>query len=577
MNIFEDLVLELKEENLLEDTFLDALEARARELEGGDSLPASPQLDSRSAHLDLEGHTNGHSDAVLRQSGNEPSRDELIHQTAEKIEADAPEVADMQLMGNDETIEIRRPTSDKEFFKKRANGEVMSLQLVEHVVSALEREHLKIIPKTYDDLSVKKALHKFMQVAEDALSDAHKEAEFHLMQEIEAWCSVLAKRDAEISIAALRRYCENCRPKLSSQAMLALARFYRNLPYNEDVRGKFDYILTRLFSRAVEDDTRKLLFSGSEMFGHIKALYADWSSIPLYSADDEENITLAAGSFRELQQEAEDASRFDDLIRSDYFGRLRLFKENIAELFFAPTVITAAIECNISVGNAYVHLLDKERLASGAAVTHEKYGSLDDQTVSEAAARTLELDVTLRHLIDPSEIRDREDELAEPQAEHVEQPIEKLDLSSHKTEASVAAIRPRRPLLEVVREKCFGINPLLLIGSIVLIAISVGIYVWATWFIEEDTTFSKGVVMVKLDQVPFKENLKLAKKSGDTFYGVVLPSWETMTNEKREEFLRSVSEYGKTGGWVNVNLLNSQGKTVGYASPGHFEIIDKPQ
>lgn len=577
MNIFEDLVLELKEENLLEDTFLDALEARAKEVEGFGTESASDHLDSEVAHLELDDHSNGRSDAVLRRSESDPSRDELIYQTAEKIEADAPDVADMQLMGSDETIEIRRPTSDKEFFKKRANGEVMSLQLVEHVVSALEREHLKIIPKTYDDLSVKKALHKFMQVAEDSSSDAHKESEFQLMQEIEAWCSVLAKRDAEISIAALRRYCENCRPKLSSQAMLALARFYRNLPYNENVRGKFDYIVTRLFSRAVEDDTRKLLFSGSEMFGHIKALYADWSSIPLYSADDEENIVLAAASFRELQQEAEDASQFDALIRSDFFGRIRLFKENIAELFFAPTVITAAIECNVSVSNTYIRLLDKERLASGAAVTHEKYGSLDDQAVSEAAARTLELDTTLRHLIDPSVGRDENDDSVEQRSEHIEQPIEKIDLSSHRVEPSAAAIKTRRSLLEVVREKCFGINPFLLLGATVLIAISVGVYVWATWFIEEDTTFSKGVVMVKLDQVPFKENLRLAKKSGDTFYGVVLPSWETMTNEKREEFLRSISEYGKTGGWVNVNLLNSQGKTVGYASPGHFEIIDKPQ
>ncbi len=573
MNIFEDLVLELKEENLLENTFLDELESRAREVEGADESPKAAMPAESSPPLE-----NFPSDLPELSRDDEVPREELIYQSAEKIEADAPEVADMQLMGSDETIEIRRPTSEKEFFKKRANGEVMSLQLVEHVVSALEREHLKIVPRTYDDLSVKKALHKFMQVAEDDATDAHKQSEFQLMQEIEMWCSALAKRDAEISIAALRRYCENCRPKLSSQAMLALARFYRNLAYSEEVRGKFDYILTRLFSRAVADDTRKLLFSGSEMYGHIKALYADWSSIPLYSADDEENIMLASASFRELQQEAEDATAFDDLIRSDFFGRIRLFKENIAELFFAPTVITAAIECNVSVGNTYVKLLDKERLASGAAVTHEKYGSLDDQAVSEAAARTLELDATLRHLIDPSADRDDDSEPpAEQHSEHVE-PVEKIDLHVERVEPSVAAVRERtKPLLERIRERTFGINPLLLIGAIVLVTISLGIYAWASMYVEEDSALSKDVITLKLDPIPFKENLKLAKKSGDTFYGVVLPSWETMTDGKREEFLRAVFEYGKTGGWVNVNLLNGQGKTVGYASPNHFEIIDKPQ
>jgi len=578
MNIFEDLVLELKEENLLEDTFLDALEARALEVDGGADPAAGQKSQQETEDFSFDGESDESVGTSLRSESDEPSRSEIIHQTAEKIEADAPEVADMQLMDSDETIEIRRPKSDKEFFKKRATGEVLSLQLVEHVVSALEREYLKIVPKTYDDLSVKKALHKFLQVAEDAASDAHKEAEFQLMQEIEAWCSVLAKRDAEISIAALRRYCETCRPKLSSQAMLALARFYRNLPYGEDVRGKFDYIVTRLFSKPLADETRRLLFTGAEAFSHIKALYADWSSIPLYSVDDEESIALAAASFRELQQEAEDATHFDDMIRSDFFGRLRSFKENIAETFLAPTVLTAAIECNVKVGNRYVKLLDKERLASGAAVTHEKYGSVDDEAISGAAARTLELDTTLRHLIDPSEAREDDEEGTEHHGEpERSEPVEYIDLTPKKVEPSVAAIRPRRSILEAVRERCFGINPLLLFGATALIILSLGLYAWATWFVEEDTTFSKDVIMLKLDPIPFKENLKLAKKSGDTFYGVVLPAWETMTNEKREEFLGAISEYGKTGGWVNVNLLNGQGKTVGYASPGHFEVIDNPQ
>ena len=119
--------------------------------------------------------------------------------------------------------------------------------MVEAILSAVERERMKIVPRSYDDLNAKKALHHFLQLAEDVESEESKEAEFDLLRETEAWCSALAKRDREISVTNIRRYCENCKPMLSSQAMLSLARFYRNLPYSESVRGKFDFIITRLF------------------------------------------------------------------------------------------------------------------------------------------------------------------------------------------------------------------------------------------------------------------------------------------------------------------------------------------
>ena len=81
------------------------------------------------------------------------------------------------------------------------------------------------------------------------------------------------------------------------QAMLALARFYRNSPYSEPVRAKFDFVITRLFSRPVSGERRKPLFSRDEALGHLNALYREWSSVQLYSAqDDLSNITLTAMS-----------------------------------------------------------------------------------------------------------------------------------------------------------------------------------------------------------------------------------------------------------------------------------------
>lgn len=572
MNVFEDLVIELKEENLLEDTVM------------SNTYTREPSVSKPLAEADLaddQSITSDPSPALQMpvdhpRSGSEPSveaestlRNEP-HNEALPIGHDAAPAADLQLMGSDETIEIRRANSELEFFKKRASGELSSLQMVEHVLGAVEREQMRIIPRSYDDLEAKKALHAFMQVANDVSSDQHKQAEFRLMQETESWCSALAARDREISVSALRRYCETCRPMLSSQAMLALARFYRNLPYSESIRGKFDFIITRLFSRAIDDQTRKQLFTAEEMLGHIKTLYADWSSIPLYSADDDSKIELTVVSFRELADEAEHATQFDSLIKSDFFGRLRLFKESIAELFFAPRVTAAAIESNVRIGNQYVELIDKERRISSAAAVHDKYGFLDDQAVSEAAGRTLELNDILRELAQRPESQPIERDSSETEAQEVE--------SKETVETSRPAItfgdalpnRKRR-----FENGILGINKWLILGGLLMILASGGLWIYANFFVAADQATIAGVKKLDVETLAFREHIKIAKISGDTFYGVLQPTWETMPKEKREDLLKNIYQAGQQGGWVNVNLINAQGKTVGFASPTHFDLADK--
>ncbi len=144
-------------------------------------------------------------------------------------------------------------------------------------------------------------------------------------------------------------------------------------------------------------DSRSLLFNRKEIYGHVKTLYADWSSIPLYSdnEDDSDNV-LAALSFEEMAVEAENARSFDELIKRDFFGRLRLFKESIAEMFFAPGVTAAAIDSNVRIGNVYVRLINRERHRVDVDTIHAKYAVLDDQTVSEAVGRSLGLMEILR-------------------------------------------------------------------------------------------------------------------------------------------------------------------------------------
>lgn len=545
MNVFEDLIVELKEEHLLEETVFDTA-----------GVAASPV-------------------AAKDKAGDK----ETDHET-DGCEIDASELAEdsgethPEIVGNDEAPGTTESKSKKkkaakgtrEFFKKRAVAEVSSLQMVEHVLTAVEREYMKVKPHAFDDFNVKRDLNAFLHVPDSDI-DEQKKTEFALMQQTEAWCSALAARDNNIAVQHLRLYCENTRPALSSQAMLALARFYRNSPYSEPVRAKFDFVITRLFSRPVSGERRKPLFARDEALGHLNTLYREWSSVPLYTAEnDQSNITLTAMSFDDLTAEAEGAAAFDDLIESDFFGRLRLFKESISEMFFAPDVTIAAIEANVSIGNAYVKLIDLERQKADVDAIQSKYGDLDDETISDAAARTLELVDLLRA---PLDVEDALFEAAEPEQEPLERII--LDPSPKELEPQPESRIALPAFVTNLKENAFQVNRWLLAVSILLIMASVGVYIWANYMVEEPTQ-SAAVKTVNLDDAIFKEHLKAAKISGETLHGILLPSWNDLSKEQREEYLKKIMQAAPRLGFKQVNLLKHDGKPAGFASATRIDV-----
>ena len=461
MNVFEDLIVELKEANLLEKTVMDV-----------GSQPGDTDVELYETAV-AEGLETAEPQTEP-EAQNTPEQISFADDYLKTMELAEEQIDELEVIHTPDRIAFpvpKKPAHDRQFFQKRAVDEVASLQVVEHVLTGVEREHLKTVPKAYDDLNAKKALHAFVQVSENVNSEEHAQVEFLLMQETESWCLALAERDRNISVAHIRRYCENSRPALSSQAMLALARFYRNLPYSESVRGKFDFVMTRLFSKSADGERRRLLFGRDEMLEHLTKLYSDWSSIPLYAADDDDsNILLTALSFEELAVEAESAETFDELIKSDFFGRQRLFKESISELFFAPIVTVGAIECNIRIGNVYVDLIDRERQKSDVASIESKYGDLYDQTISDAAGRTLDLVDLLRAV--PVRSVPVQVEMEPERIEYVKTPEPVVVEPPRKIAAEPASFVRR------MFTNAFSVNKWLLIVAIALAAMSV-VYVWA--------------------------------------------------------------------------------------------------
>ena len=538
MNVFEDLIVELEEENLLEKTAPDV----------------------------------GRKTAAGRKKAREPQPN---GKPENSFEIEPAPVTSAAVAEQEQSPVPRKPRNGNEFYKKRAIGELSNLQMVEHVLTGVEREYMKIVPNVYDDFVAKKALNSFLNVSENENSEQHAEAEFALMTETESWCSALGIRDAHVPVSSVRLYCENSRPPLSSQALVALARFYRNLPYTELVRSKFDFVMTRLFSRPDEHGTRVSLFEREDILNHINTLYKDWSSIALYSADeDESKVMLTALSFDDLATEAENTSTFDTLVERGFFGRLRNFKESISELYYSPHVTAAAIECNVRVGNAYTKLLSLEREKMDAESIQTKYGGENDQAASDAAGHTLNLVSILSEI--PAPVRSSEDEptLSTPTGE--QERVDANALTSMRPLEQVAKSkrekRERPAFFGNLVENALSMNRWFLGVSIGLIAASFAIYLWSNFGAPGDAT-TKGVQTVAMENPVAQEHVNTSRISGETFYALMQPSWDMLPKEKRTEVLQAIYQTATEKGCKQVRLTSRDGKAAGYATSTRSEVI----
>ena len=520
MNVFEDLIEELRDENLLEQTVID--------------LRTSGKTDSGvDDSFDFEIETNG-----------SVARTRAASEAARGVEA-----------ANDESGEV----SERDFYRKRAVDEISSLQMVEHILSGIEREHMKSVPTSYDNLEAKKALHKFLQVEGDTATSEYADAEFHLMRETEAWSSVLAERDSKMSIAYLRRFCENSRPPLSSQALLALSRFYRNASFSELTRAKFEFVMTRLFSREIEGEKRRLLFGRAEMVGHIKTLYANWSSVALYSADDlsVKSRAIVAG-FDEKVAESEGAQTFEQLIQGEFFKRVHQYKSAAGELFFTPEVVAATIDCNTKVGNKFVDLIRLERERANPASLEQKYGYEYDQEISDAAGKTLELIELIKNLPDFDE---GDDVSSGSQPQPVSGPVSRESVR-HGNEKKAG-----------FKIELFSVNKWLLLATILIVAVSGSLYFWASQPSAE-TSSAESASDVNLATSELKDYVRSARSTPSSLYAITLPSWDQLSDEKKKDLLRQGLELTSKTGQKSVQFVNPKGRVEAYATADKIQIMN---
>ena len=569
MNIFEDLIDELKEENLIEETVVKTAKAKKSQPDGELTATLAGNIEPQQETSPNEAHSalEGNEESPIFEAAElmaEPLEAEVVELSAESLEAEIVELPREEIAAepDSEILETQpvapAPTTEKkenpeeiEFYRKRAMEEVSFLQMVESAFAGVERDQLKVVPTLFDDLEVKKVLHTYLQILPKATQSERSQVEFQLMTATENWYSTLAGRDKRIMAAHLRRYCETSRPPLSMPALIALARFYRNAPYSEVVRGKFDLMLTRIFSREDYSGERILSFERHELIGHIKDLYAEWSSVPLYSTDeDDEGILQTVNQFDDFVKEARAVGNFDALINGNFFNRLRQFKESTNEDFYAPPVAAAAIEMNVHIGNRYIELLESEKARDGVEAVENRYGLINDNTISETMSKTMSL---------------------------VELLAQKQMPPEPEEEPEIYFESPPPPPVQIVKtpeEKAIEKNTnyakwvFMGLGGLFLIVI---VYFSFAFFspVEEISTAAP----LNIENSTLKNYLQEAWIEDGTLRGLVLPEWSKMTSEDRKQALHTMLTFGNEKGYHRIELINNKNQKIGIADDGGVFVV----
>jgi hypothetical protein len=514
MNVFEDLIVELKEENLLEETIIER------------PLEASALLHGAQA----QSNGNGSAD----HNGNGKPSVEFRIETPHK--------------------EKYRAAPKSEVISAKLADQVAALQLIEFVIAASDRANGGH-SIGFDELTVKKALHHYGQTAGDPDSDEFFEAESTLISSINAWEADLTDRDSRIPPTALRKYAENANPPLSPQALFAVLRFYRGVPVSESSYAKFDFIVTRLFSKFVDGERRDLLCPRGEIVRHLTQRYAEWGmegfkSIPA----DDPDVALLGLSFDDFRAEAEASASFRELVSSKFFERFLELKRSAGALYFVPLVTAAAIEANLRISTKVSDLVSAEKERNGMA----RLSGVDRVLVSDAIARTFDPGT-------PSDIADNTDTDQPPVAAHPKTRTPK-PIREKKTKRMGQGSSSAKNL--------FGINKWLLIVTVLAVIASLGIYVWAEYYANEPQTASN-VKTLPIGDPEIKPFIRTAKVSGTILYAVVTPGFEQLSQEQQTDLAKKLQQQGVQNGYERVAILNGEGKTIIYASASRVEVKGK--
>ncbi len=248
-------------------------------------------------------------------------------------------------------------------YLRRAIEKMKALQAVERVLGSIERIMLNRVPDKFDLSQLVAAINTLNLALREGDEDNVREAVFAVSQELDAATHSLIARDATIMPYHLRRFCEEETTTLDLNALAAMTSFYRALPPSEANRGKYDFVVTRLFSHAEPGRSarhRHLRITREQLAKRLTEMCAAWGEVISRDPADATNVNQSIGQFDQFIAEVKQINKFEEMVSREFFQRIRTCKAQIGSLLYLPEVTAASVESNVIINNRFLTLLDIE-------------------------------------------------------------------------------------------------------------------------------------------------------------------------------------------------------------------------
>ncbi len=246
--------------------------------------------------------------------------------------------------------------SNTELFELRSD-EAMSLKIAERFFTEVENSLLREPSGTFDVSEVKECLRGLKSRGNENADAAS--ANVKLEREFDKWREHLEARDLDLEAFEILRFCDSFRESLDATVFLALARFYKSLTLSTANQCKFDLMITRAFEGERVGQSRFARFDRDNLERLLDEAYDSWPESASARKAEPEQLYTATARIDKFIIEAKEIEKFDDLVGSNIFERIREFKRSLGSVYFAPPVVAAAIECNFVVGNTFSYLLGR--------------------------------------------------------------------------------------------------------------------------------------------------------------------------------------------------------------------------
>ena len=255
-------------------------------------------------------------------------------------------------------------------YLRRAIEKMKALQAAERVLASIERVLLSRAPGRFDLAPLVTAINELNLALRNKDEDKAQEAMTAVGQALEAATQSLVARDTTIMPYHLRRYCEDDNVLLDLNALAALTSFYRSLPPTDANRGKYDFVITRLFSQPEPGHAtrqRQLRISREQLTKRLTEMCLAWGETIVCAPEDAEKISQHIQQFDEFIAEVKEINKFEEMVSSAFFQRVRACKAQVGSLLYLPEISAVSIESNVIINNRFLTLIALESEAAQSA------------------------------------------------------------------------------------------------------------------------------------------------------------------------------------------------------------------